>query len=215
MVNYSRWKATASDVSQLNDYLTHLSQADLKQRATRESKLAFYVNAYNAVTIHGILREYPTNSIRNHTAKVFGYNIWHDLLLRVGNGQLSLDQIEHEVLRKMREPRIHFAIVCASIGCPPLRNEAYRPERIENQLMDNARVFFADSTKFRYDADAARVEMSPILDWFGEDFGSTTAARLKAIAPYLPDEPSRRLAASGQAQVSFLDYDWGINDKKK
>lgn len=215
MVDYSAWKASAADRRALLDYLRHLSAASFPSGADRDAKLAFWINAYNALTIEGILREYPTTSIRNHTAKLFGYNIWEDFKLLVGGEPYSLEQIEHEILREMGEPRIHFAIVCASIGCPPLRQEAYTADKLDQQLADNARAFFADRGKFRFDASRNAIAVSPILDWFAEDFGDSQAERLRTIAPYLPGEQSRRLAKSGQARVNYLDYDWGINDQDR
>jgi len=130
-VDYQAWKQSAADQRALDAYLAHLSSANPNAQALGAAKLAFWINAYNAVTIKGILREYPTSSIRNHTAKLFGYNIWDDLLLTVGGKPYSLNHMEHEVLRKMGEPRIHFAIVCASISCPRLLNEAYTASRLE------------------------------------------------------------------------------------
>ena len=213
MVAYAKWKASAADVAALDAYLGKLSQGDRARIAGRNAKLAFWINAYNAVTIKGILREYPTTSIRNHTAKVFGYNIWDDLLLRVGDDEVSLNDIEHKILRKMREPRIHFAIVCASISCPKLINEAYTAAKLDKQLAANARDFFADRGKFQYDASGSRISISPILKWFGEDFGANTAAQMATVSPYLPAD-AQKLARSGRARVSYLDYDWGLNDQK-
>ncbi len=213
MVDYASWKASAADQQALDAYLAHLSAAHLDAASSREAQLAFWINAYNAVTVKGILREYPTSSIRNHTAKVFGYNIWKDLLLPVDGRTFSLDQMEHEVLRKMGEPRIHFAIVCASIGCPRLLNRAYTAERLDEQLTLNAKAFFADRGKLTYDASRGTIYVSPILQWFATDFGPEQAAQLRTIAPYLPDVASQRLAASGSARVSYLDYDWGLNDR--
>ena len=118
MVNYRAWHASQTDRRKLSQYLNQLSTASSGASSSRDGKLAFWINAYNAVTVHGILREYPTSSIRNHTAKLYGYNIWKDLKLQVDGSAYSLDDIEHKLLRKMGEPRIHFAIVCASIGCP-------------------------------------------------------------------------------------------------
>lgn len=213
MVNYRAWKASPADLQALDGYLATLSRANPALQSSREAKLAFWINAYNAVTIKGILREYPTSSIRNHTAKVFGYNIWDDLLLTVGQGQYSLNKMEHQILRKAGEPRVHFAIVCASISCPRLLNEAYIPTRLDAQLTTNARSFFADRAKFNYDARSSRINLSPILDWFGEDFGSSQSQQLATIAPYLPSQESQRLATSGRAKVSFLSYDWNLNDQ--
>jgi hypothetical protein len=214
MVHYAAWKASAEDQQNLDRYLAHLSAASLSRSSSRQAQLAFWINAYNAVTVKGILREYPTTSIRNHTAKLFGYNIWKDLQLAVEGNHYSLEQIEHEILRKMGEPRIHFAIVCASIGCPPLLNEAYMADRLEEQLSANTRAFFGAPAKFRYDAGKQTIFVSPILKWFAEDFGANQAERLRRIAPYLPDEPARRLATSGAARISYLEYDWGLNDRQ-
>jgi len=214
-VNYQAWHQSKQDRQSLDHYLSHLSRGNPLRPAASTAKLAFWINAYNGVTIQGILREYPTTSIRNHTAKLFGYNIWDDLLLHVGNRTYSLNQMEHEVLRKMNEPRIHFAIVCASIGCPPLLNEAYSAENLESQLTSNTKRFFADREKFRYDVAKQRVEVSPILKWFAEDFGANRAAQLRTIAPYLPDQAAQTLASSGQATVSYLSYDWKLNDQSQ
>ncbi len=213
-VDYAKWKASASDQKSLDDYILQLSAAAFPAGATQEEKLAFWINAYNAVTVKGILREYPTTSIRNHTAKLYGYNIWKDLQLLVGGNAYSLEGIEHEVLRKMGEPRIHFAIVCASIGCPRLLGEAYTAERVDDQLTLNAQAFFADPTKFKADPRSGNIQVSPILDWFASDFGVDAAAQMKTIAPYVP-AAAQPLAKSGRVRVSYLDYDWGLNDRSK
>jgi len=215
MVDYTTWKATTADVTALDAYIDHLSTTKISPKTPADVKLAFWINAYNAVTVKGILREYPTSSIRNHTAKLYGYNIWKNLKLRVDGNAYSLDQMEHEILRKMGEPRIHFAIVCASIGCPKLANEAYVAERIDEQLTRNAKDFFADQQKFEFDPQRRTLNLSPILKWFAEDFGNDQAAQLRAIAPYLPDARAQQLATSGDARVSYLEYDWGLNVQAK
>ena len=213
-VDYAAWNASAEDVRQLDQYLNHLSQVGPDMPSSREGALAFWINAYNAVTVKGILREYPTDSIRNHTGLI-GYNIWKDLLLIAGDQKVSLDHIEHQILRKMSEPRIHFAIVCASIGCPRLLNRAFRAELLEQQLTDNAKHFFATPSKFRHEAGSKTLHVSPVLQWFGGDFGADSPAQARAIAPYLPAESSRQLAASGQAEFEYLDYDWSLNDQQR
>ncbi|MEM8734244.1 MAG: DUF547 domain-containing protein [Planctomycetota bacterium] len=210
-VDYRKWSEQAADLRALDGYLIELSRAELDVKASRQAVLAYWINAYNAVTLKGILREYPTTSIRNHTAKIVGYNIWKDLKLQVDGRQVSLDDIEHQVLRKLGEPRIHFAIVCASISCPKLRNEAFLAEKLEEQLADNARDFFADSGKFTFDVKSRRLGLSKILSWFGEDFGSTRREQMQFIAPYVPAE-SRSLLLDDSAKVFYLDYDWGLND---
>lgn len=213
LVNYRAWLASAADVTALDDYLRQLSRTD--EQGTAVEQLAYWINAYNAVTIRGILREYPTSSIRNHTARFIGYNIWKNLKLYVNGRQVSLDEMEHEILRKMQEPRIHFAIVCASLGCPKLLNRAYLPGTLEQQLADNTRAFFSDSSKLCYDAANRTFYCSPILDWFKEDFGGDQAARLKRIAPWLSDPTAAQAAAKGTGTLVYLDYNWDLNDQQK
>ena len=195
--------------AKLDQYLAELSRGDVDGDSPKAAKLAYWINAYNAVTLRGILREYPTTSIRNHTAKLWGYNIWEDLFLVAGDKRWSLEAIEHEVLRKLGEPRIHFAIVCASIGCPRLLNEAYTPARVDAQLTTNARDFFAQPTNFRVAGDT--VYLSSILDWFGEDFGDNTGAVLCRIRAWVPEDQRPRLA--GRLTVKYTDYDWGLNEQ--
>jgi hypothetical protein len=213
-VDYAAWKASIDDQRALDAYLEQLASATFPAGISKNQQLAFWINAYNAVTVKGILREYPTTSIRNHTATLYGYNIWKDLQLTVEGKAYSLEAMEHEVLRKMGEPRIHFAIVCASLGCPRLLNEAYTADRLDEQLTRNARAFFADPTKFTADARSGTIWVSPILKWFASDFGPDTAAQMRTIAPWVP-ETAQALAASGRARVSYLDYDWGLNDRSK
>ena len=212
MVNYRAWHASQADRRKLSQYLDQLSTASSRTKSNRDAKLAFWINAYNAVTVHGILREYPTTSIRNHTARVFGYNIWKDLQLYVGGQPHSLEDIEHQILRKMNEPRIHFAIVCASIGCPRLLNEAYTPAKVQQQLELNAKDFFSRPQNFRYDPASQSFQLSSILSWFGSDFGATQSAQLQRIAPWLPKN-AQAAAKTGRGRVSFLEYNWNLNEK--
>ena len=211
LVNYKAWKADTKSTTALDGYINLLSTGDSGKPASREATLAYWINAYNAVTIKGILHEYPTKSIRNHTAKLWGYNIWKNLKLHTSGTKINLNDIEHEVLRKMKEPRIHFAIVCASIGCPRLFNEAYVPQRLEEQLVTNTRDFFSRRQNFQ--VSGSTIKLSSILDWFGSDFGSDQAAQLRAISPYVPSSAQAALKQRG-VRVSYLDYDWGINEQK-
>ena len=214
MVNYRGWHASASDRQQLGSYLSTLSTASRKLPSTPEAKKAFWINAYNAVTVSGILQVYPTSSIRNHTAKLFGYNIWNDYQLYVDGEAFALESMEHKILRKMSDPRIHFAIVCASVGCPRLLNQAYVPERLDEQLDINAKDFFSRSQNFKYDVSKKQFELSSILSWFGEDFGSDQKTQLRRIAPWLPTPEAKQAAEQGNVSVSFQDYNWNLNEQK-
>ncbi len=213
-VDYRGWKANAADRKALNGYLALLGKGDPSQPTTKAAKLAFWINAYNALTLEGMLRVYPTTSIRNHTAKFFGYNVWEDLPLQVGAKTYSLDTIEHKILRKLGEPRIHFAIVCASVGCPTLRNEAYTPANVDAQLTANARDFFARPKHFTFDPRTKTATVSSILDWFGEDFGDSPGAILTRVKPYLPKDVRAAATAPG-VSLEFRDYDWSLNDQAK
>jgi len=211
-VQYQAWHASRDDRQALEQYLARLSAGGASRSTPKAAKLAFWINAYNAVTVHGILREYPTTSIRNHTAKLVGYNIWKHLKLYVGGKPCSLDHMEHKILRKMEEPRIHFAIVCASIGCPRLLNEAYTADALNEQLERNSQDFFSRPQNFRYQQGS--VQLSSILDWFGEDFGSNQATQLRTISQWLPTQEARDAATSGRIRVSYLDYDWNLNERR-
>lgn len=213
-VDYTRWNSSRTDRRSLAGYLATLSSANPSNQAGKDSRLAFWINAYNAVTVEGILREYPTSSIRNHTAKIVGYNIWKDLQLLVAGRPYSLDAMEHEILRKEGDPRIHFAIVCASIGCPRLLNQAYTPTALQQQLEVNARDFFSRPQNFRYDQSARTVQLSSILQWFGEDFGASQPAQLRTIARWVPKN-AQSAVQSGRLRVSFADYNWDLNDQKR
>ena len=211
-VNYAGLKASATDRQALQQYLNLLSTAEPKIQASRNAQLAFWINAYNAVTLEGILAVYPTSSIRNHTKKL-GYNMWKDLKLLVGDTQINLEDIEHKILRKMNEPRIHFAIVCASVGCPRLLNQAYTAQQLEQQLAVNASDFFSRSRNLKFDNSRNQLQLSAIMDWFGSDFGSDQNAQIRKIYPYFPDSIKSAVQRGGY-RVSYQDYDWNLNEQK-
>jgi hypothetical protein len=211
-VAYSAWKRSAPDLRALEAYLDTLSRADPERPTSREARLAFWINAYNALTVCGILQELSTAATPRRAEPGAGPDSPGGWLLRVSGRSYSLGQIEDEILRPMGEPRVHFAIVCGARGCPRLLNEGYSAAGLEEQLARNSRAFFADRTKFAREADG-RLRLSAILDWYADDFGKTAAERLRTIAPYLPDERSRRLAESGVAGVDYFEYDWNLNDR--
>ncbi|MBL8796433.1 MAG: DUF547 domain-containing protein [Planctomycetia bacterium] len=214
LVAYARWKANSADQKALDDYLNHLGTANLLAPASQPAKLAFWINAYNALTLKGILREYPTTSIRQHTAVVGGYNIWRDLLLWVDGKQYSLDDIEHGTLRKMNEPRIHFALVCAARGCPPLRNRAYTAQDVTQQLDDNARQFFARPENLRLDPATKTVFISELFRWYGTDFTETPEDQARMLRRYMPEVEKLAWFDDPTVGVSYLDYDWSLNDQQ-
>ena len=182
---------------------------------------AYLINAYNAFTIEKILTRYPDiKSIRDF-GTVFG-NPWKDRFFTLFGQPSYLDQVEHEILRKegvYDDPRVHVAVVCASIGCPMLRNEAFVAGKLDAQMEDGMRRFMSDRTRNRYNAQARRLELSRIFDWYGKDFekGHKGYASVKGMAAkyadLLADAPADRDAVRSQSvEVTFLDYDWQLND---
>ena len=208
-VNYEKWKSSPNATQALDSYLQSLSSANTQLQSNRANQLAYWINAYNALTIKGILREYPTSSIRNHTSETGGYNIWKTLYLPVGNQHINLDSIEHKVLRKMNEPRIHFAIVCASHSCPRLHMRAYDPQHLEAQLAHNTKNFFANPENFRW--DGRTFHMNEIIQWFGSDFGATQADRLRYLSTYLPAN-AQAAALQNAGSIAYLPYSWNLNE---
>jgi hypothetical protein len=184
---------------------------------------AFLVNAYNAFTVEKILTRYPSIKSIREFGTVFG-NPWKDKFFTLFGEPSYLDQVEHEILRKegvYDDPRVHVAVVCASIGCPMLRNEAFTAERLEAQLEDAMRRFMSDRSRNRYNPQAKRLEISKIFDWYGKDFerGHKGYASVKGTAgryaDLLADAPADREAVRSQAaEVTFLDYDWALNDSR-
>jgi hypothetical protein len=125
----------------------------------------------------------------------------------------TLDEIEHDIIReRFDEPRIHFALVCAAKGCPPLRREAYTAPRLDAQLDDQARTFLHNKQKNRIPAGDGRTALSRILKWYGEDFGPTTDALQQQIATYFEGAVRKRLQAAAY-EVTFLSYDWSLNEQ--
>jgi hypothetical protein len=190
---------------------------------SKPQQQAFLINMYNAETIEKILTRYPDiKSIRDF-GSVFG-NPWKDKFFTLFGEPAYLDRIEHEMLRKegvYDEPRVHVAVVCASIGCPMLRNEPYRAETLDAQLEDGFRRFLSDRTRNRYDPAKRRLEVSKIFDWYGKDFEkghkgfSSVRQMLAKYADQLADKSEDRAAIREQkAEVTFLDYDWSLNDSK-
>ncbi len=182
-------------------------------RLQRSERLAYWINAYNILTIDLVLDHYPVESIRDIGS--FFSPVWKVPVAVIEGREVSLDDIEHEILRKMGEPRIHAAIVCASTSCPPLARSPFRPESLDADLDGAMRTWLADPRK-GISIDRARnvVTVSRIFDWFDEDFASRGGV-LDTIAPYLAPAEAAWLRSSGRdAKLRYFDYDWTLNDLK-
>lgn len=229
----ARYAGFAQDRAELKSYLQSLSKVPQQEFDgwSKARRMAFLINAYNACAIEKILTRYPDITSVWDFGKVFG-NPFKDRFFTLLGAKSSLDQIEHEMLRKpgaYDEPRVHFAVNCASIGCPMLREEAYVAERLDAQLEEQARRFLSDRSRNRYNADSGRLEVSRIFDWFQEDWtsgyrgfeGKAEPIRsheeyFAGYAALLADAPEHRKRIQDRnAGLRFLDYDWRLNDIKR
>lgn len=177
---------------------------------THQEKLAFWINAYNIFAVKIVTDNYPLKSIKN-VGGLFK-SVWKIKAGTVGGEKYSLDEIEHGILRKRGDPRIHTAIVCASISCPDLSIEAYKPETLDDQLDRQMRRFLANPNKgMRINANtkSPKIFLSPIFDWFADDFKSSGGV-LKFIKPYVLPK-YRHALENPQHRVLYMDYNWSIN----
>jgi hypothetical protein len=200
-------------------YLKALDAADLSALDEKE-RLALWINAYNAYTIQLINAHGERDSIRNinRTLGLALKGPWHEKLVKVGGRTYHLDNVEHDIIRKeFQEPRIHFALVCAAMGCPPLRSEAYTGAKLEGQLDDQARRFLLRSpAKNRVDVPNRTVYVSSIFNYYRDDFGGTDAAVGRYLARFYPaGSAERRLLESGPFKIVETDYDWTLNSQEK
>ncbi|MCG6925240.1 MAG: DUF547 domain-containing protein [Acidobacteria bacterium] len=200
-------------------YLEALASARLEGLSELE-RLAFWINAYNAWTIEQVNAHEERESIRkiNKTLGVLPLKgPWSERMVRAAGRTLSLDEVEHLTIRKQfDEPRIHFALVCAALGCPPLRSEAYTGRRLEEQLEEQARTFLRHSPlKNRVDVAERTVWASPILTWYMEDFGGTNESLGRFLARYWSEGPEQELLLSGTFRLRKTDYDWTLNSVEK
>ncbi len=220
------------DREELDLFVKKLRDVDLSTRS-QAFRIAFWINAYNALTLRVIIDNHP---IQSHFLASLAYpknsirqikGAWDKIHFVVAGRDRTLDQIEHSILRKQfDEPRIHVALVCAALACPFLRREAYRGELLENQLQDQAAQFVRDNSRFRVDIDAGVVYLSSIFNWFGSDFenrygtapgrfpGHSTAvgAVISFALPFL-SEDSRQYLQAQRFRVKYLSYDWTLNEQ--
>ncbi|MBD1396844.1 DUF547 domain-containing protein [Pontibacter sp. JH31] len=202
------YKGFIADKANLQRYLNSISNNPPDKKTWSETEqLAYWINAYNAFTVKLIIDNYPLKSIQDlhPTLKVPGVNtVWHKKFFKIGGKEASLDEIEHKILRKQfDEPRIHFAINCASFSCPPLRNEAFVAAKLEKQLDEQARAFINDPRQNKLAPD--RVEVSQIFNWFKGDF-----TKKGSLIDYLNRYSSTRIKPN--ATVDYMKYDWSLNE---
>ena len=200
VVNYP---GVAAD-RRLTDYLAQVNRLDPNRLSTREARLAFWMNAYNAFAIKGIVDGYSPMTIWGQ------YRYFIARTYPVGGEFINLNDIEKKVLiPDFHEPRVHFAIVCASYSCPKLRSEAFDAAVLERQFDENARDFINDPKKNRFDRRTKVAHLSMIFKWFEEDFAAHSGSLLKYVRRYVA-EPA--VASELESyRIEYLDYDWSLN----
>jgi hypothetical protein len=229
MVDYSGLKGNHV---KLDEFLARIKTLEKEAYAsfTNDEKLAFWINAYNACTLDIIIRHYPIEASfglnfiypENSIRQIDG--VWDRFKWEIMGEFYTLNNIEHDVIRpRFNEPRIHIALVCAAMGCPPLLNEPYRGDVLYSQFAGRLRLFLQNPEKFRIDREDETVYVSPIFKWYGEDFipefgdtekfgnrGEKQMASLHYISTGLPPDDSLYLE-SGDYQITYLKYDWSLN----
>ena len=191
------YKSFKSNRKPLTNYITSLGKNMPIDTWKKEDKLAYWINAYNALTIDLILRNYPLHSIKDIK------DPWEQRLWKLGDKWYNLEEIEPQILRKMEEPRIHFAIVCASFSCPKLQNEAFTALNLDTQLTNATKEFLSD--KNRNDISQSDLKLSKIFKWFKKDF-EQNGSLIDFLNKYSD------ISISEKANKSYLDYNWDLNN---
>lgn len=205
------YKMAKQEPGPLNAYVGSIESITKAQYDgwSEKDRLAFLINAYNALTVKWIVQNYPVKSIKD-TGNLFS-SAWKKKFFKLFGEEGSLDGIEHGIIRKeFKEPRIHFAVVCASKGCPALRGEAYVGSRLDDQLESGARSFLSDANRNRFEAPDT-LHLSKIFDWYGDDFKMGAGSIQNFVATRLNID-DRKVAAGEEFKVKFLDYDWSLNE---
>ncbi|KKK82028.1 hypothetical protein LCGC14_2807500 [marine sediment metagenome] len=231
MVNYAALSQNRSDLDTFTREIAGLAREEFDGWSD-EAKLAFWINAYNALTLKVIVdnypiqpglvtgHAYPDNSIRQIPG------VWTKIQFLVLGRRMTLDHMEHKIIRiQFDEPRIHMALVCAAVSCPPLRNEPYAAQTLNEQLDDQARRFLTSPANFHVDSSAGEVQLSSILSWFGKDFvgrhkpesgfadrSEAESAVLNFIGSYMAAGDAAYLR-TGQYTLEYVDYNWSLNEQ--
>lgn len=196
----------------LQSYIQALAEAPMDQMG-RNHRLALLMNAYNAFTLQLIL-DYWDDGKLNSIMDIPDDKRWDDRRWVLGGQTFSLNDLEHKEVRpNFNESRIHWALVCAAYSCPPLRPEAYVPERLEEQLEEQAEYVHQHARFYVYDSRSTKLELTQLYNWYGGDFKQTHGSVLDAVAAYSEDVRGE-LELNRKPIVSFIEYSWKLNDIK-
>jgi hypothetical protein len=207
MVNY---KGLGKERSKLKSYLKIIESNPPQKSWSKDEKLAYWINAYNAFTLELILNNYPVKSIKDIGATIkipFVNTPWDIKFIHIGDEEYDLNNLEHGIIRKeFNEPRIHFALVCAAVSCPKLQNRAYLPEKLDEQLTKAAKEFLSNTMKNEFES-ADRASLSKLFNWYGGDF-TKEMNLIEYINQY------SKIKLNKQAEIDWMDYDWALNEQK-
>jgi hypothetical protein len=194
------------------EYIEILKRANPEAIAAKD-RLAFWLNVYNAFTIKIVIDRYPMKSIMSKFKYALKQSNFHKKYVEINGVKYSLNDVEHNIVRPYGDARIHFALICAAKSCPPLRPEAYEPDRLNEQLDDQARIFLQDPSKNFIDFEKKKAEISSIFDWFKEDFENNAPSVLDFISRYLPEEQAAKLKSNiSEFKIDYKSYNWDLND---
>lgn len=204
LVNYKGFK---NDKAELDSYLKLLSSSAPPKSWSKDDQKAYWINAYNAFTVALILKHYPVKSIKDIAGSIYKINTpWDIKFITIGGEKYDLNNIEHKILRnQFDDPRIHFALVCASISCPRLRDEAFTGSEINAQLEDAGKEFLNDKSKNNIRADKA--DLSKYFSWYKGDF-----TKSGSLVDYVNKYSSTKITS--KTKIGSLDYNWGLNEQK-
>ncbi len=209
-VNLVDYDSLQSEAEMLNAYLGDMTQLD-PRNYNRQEQFAYWVNLYNALTLKVIIDHYPVESIRKISSSGLPIGPWDDEVATIAGRAVTLNIIEHRILRAFWDDhRIHFAVNCASIGCPDVQEEAFTAANTESLLESAARDYLQHPRGLTFNED--RIVLSSIFKWYKEDFGNTQDEVLKTLAQYLEDEQRSQLLTRGK-KIEY-DYDWSLNDSE-
>ncbi|WP_420317043.1 DUF547 domain-containing protein [Ekhidna sp.] len=207
MVDY---KGLKKDRPKFKSYLDMLESNPPQKSWTRDQKLAYWINAYNAFTLELILEHYPVSSIKDIGATIkipFVNTPWDIKFINIGDEEYDLNNIEHGIIRKeFDEPRIHFALVCAAVSCPKLQNRAFLPEKLDEQLTKAAKEFLETPSKNQI-KNSNQATLSKIFNWYGGDFNNN-GTLIEYINQYAPTKLNKG------ANIDWKDYNWALNEQK-
>lgn len=208
------YAALIADPEPLRRYNASLAEAPFEEMG-RNEKLALLINAYNSFTLELMVDWLPREDIEG-IRDIPSDKRWDDRRWNIGGNVWSLNQIEHEQIRpNFREPRIHWAVVCAAVGCPPLRQETYVADRIDEQLADQEETIHTRGSRwFRFDRDAGVLHLTPLYQWYGSDFEQVSGSVLGHVADQVPAVDEATDTADQGLRIEWLEYDWSLNSQE-